>query len=111
MAVMPSPNTSLVPEPLIDDVAIVLIRLPASFPFVLSCFPVLAPSDIKGTGLVFAPSSTPIAKWNPDAPIFRLRWVEDGIWFEMTKFGDVEAIEYLDQAGMIALAESLVYSP
>ena len=30
---------------------------------------------------------------------------------QQTKFGDVEAIEYLDQAGMIALAESLVYTP
>ncbi len=47
------------------------------------------------------------ATWNPNAPVLRLRWVKDGIWFEMTKFGDVKAIETLDQAGMIALAESL----
>ena len=36
---------------------------------------------------------------------------EDGIWFEMTKFGNVESISYLDQAGLIALAESMVYNP
>jgi len=48
------------------------------------------------------------ATWNPDAPILRLRWVKDGIWFEMTKFGDVEVTEYLDQEGLVELAESLV---
>jgi len=47
------------------------------------------------------------ATWNPDAPVLRLRWVKDGIWFEMAKFGDVVPIEYLDQAGLIELAESL----
>jgi hypothetical protein len=41
----------------------------------------------------------------------RLRWMKDGIWFEMTKFGNVESIEYLDQAGILALAESLVNQP
>ena len=48
------------------------------------------------------------ATWNPNAPVLRLRWVKDGVWFEMTKFGDVKAIEYLDQAGLTELAESLV---
>jgi len=47
------------------------------------------------------------ATWDPDAPVLRLRWVKDGIWFEMAKFGDVVPIEYLDQAGLIELAESL----
>ena len=64
---------------------------------------------VQGTFVVYAGETS--ARWNPDAPILRLRWVEDGIWFEMTKFGNVESIEYLDQAGMIALAESLVYAP
>jgi len=59
----------------------------------------------KGAYVVY-PGETS-AKWNPDAPILRLRWVKDGIWFEMTKFGNVESIEYLDQAGMIELAESM----
>jgi hypothetical protein len=47
------------------------------------------------------------AKWNSDAPVFRLRWFKDGIWFELTKYGDVAPIEYLDMDGLIALAESL----
>ena len=47
------------------------------------------------------------AKWNSDAPTFRLRWVKDGVWFELTKYGDVVPIEYLDMNGLIALAESL----
>jgi len=64
---------------------------------------------VQGTFVVYAGETS--AKWNPDAPILRLRWVKDGIWLELTKFGDVESIEYLDQAGMIALAESLVYIP
>ena len=64
---------------------------------------------VQGAFVVY-PGET-VAKWNPDAPILRLRWIEDRIWFEMTKFGNVEAIEYLDQAGMIALAESMVYTP
>ena len=64
---------------------------------------------VQGTFVVFAGETS--ATWNPDAPILRLRWVQDSIWFEMTKFGDVESIEYLDQAGMIALAESIVYAP
>ncbi len=47
------------------------------------------------------------AKWNSDAPIFRLRWFKDGVWFELTKYGDVVPIEYLDMNGLIELAESL----
>lgn len=25
------------------------------------------------------------ATWNPNAPVLRLRWVKDGVWFEVTK--------------------------
>jgi hypothetical protein len=57
---------------------------------------------VQGTFVVY-PGETS-AKWNTDAAILRLRWVKDNISFEMTKFGDVEAIEYLDQAGMLELA-------
>ena len=59
----------------------------------------------QGTFVVY-PNDTS-ATWNPDAPILRLRWVDNGIWFQITKFGDVVPIEYLNQAGMIELAESL----
>lgn len=64
---------------------------------------------VQGTYVVY-PSET-VARWNPDAPILRLRWVEDGIWFEMAKFGGVEAIAYLDREGLIGLAENMVYTP
>ena len=60
---------------------------------------------VKGTFVVY-PNDT-VATWNPDAAMLRLRWFKDGIWFEMAKFGNVERIEYLDQAGLIELAESL----
>jgi hypothetical protein len=59
----------------------------------------------QGTFVVIAGETS--AKWNSDAPVFRLRWVRDGIWFELTKYGDVFPIEYLDMDGLIALAESL----
>ena len=51
------------------------------------------------------------ATWNPDAPVLRLRWMDDGTWFEITKHGDVEVIEYLDQTALIKLAESLSVQP
>lgn len=59
----------------------------------------------QGTFVVMAGETS--AKWNSDAPIFRLRWFKDGIWFELTKYGDVQPIEYLDMDGLIELAESL----
>ena len=63
----------------------------------------------RGTFVVYAGETA--ATWNPDAAILRLRWVQDGIWFEMAKWGDVEEIEYLGQAGLIELAESLAVRP
>lgn len=59
----------------------------------------------QGTFVVMAGETS--ATWNSDAPIFRLRWVRDGVWFELTKYGDVVPIEYLDMHGLIELAESL----
>jgi len=47
------------------------------------------------------------ARWNPNMPTLRLRWIDNGVWFEMAKLGGVESISYLDQAGLIALAESM----
>jgi hypothetical protein len=64
---------------------------------------------VEGTFVVYAGGTS--ATWNPEAAILRLRWKQDGIWIDMTKFGDVERIEYLDQAGMIKLAESLTTDP
>lgn len=64
---------------------------------------------VQGAYVVYAGETS--AKWNPDAAIMRLRWIEDGIWFELAKFGDVESISYLDEASLIALAESMVYNP
>jgi hypothetical protein len=63
----------------------------------------------RGTFVVYAGQTS--ATWNPNHHILRLRWVKDGVWFEMTKFGDAKAIEYLDQAGLIELAESLAVKP
>jgi hypothetical protein len=59
----------------------------------------------EGTFVVY-PGETS-AKWNPNAALLRLRWVKDGVYFEMTKFGDVEPIEYLNQDTLIQLAESI----
>jgi hypothetical protein len=59
----------------------------------------------RGRFVVYKGETT--ARWNPDAPILRLRWAQDGVWFEMTRSGDGQATEYLDQAGLIELAESL----
>ena len=63
----------------------------------------------QGTFVVY-PGDT-VATWNPEVPMLRLRWMKDGVWFEMTKYGDVEATEYLDQAGLVKLAESIVIRP
>jgi RNA polymerase sigma factor (sigma-70 family) len=41
----------------------------------------------------------------------RLRWIENGIWIEMARFGGVESIAYLDQDALINLAESMEYEP
>lgn len=51
------------------------------------------------------------ATWNPDAPVMRLRWADGGVWYELTKHGDVQPIEYLDMEAMIELAEGLVIQP
>ena len=60
---------------------------------------------VQGAYVVYSGDTS--ARWNPDTPILRLRWIEEGIWFEMAKFGGVESIAYLDQDGLIALAESM----
>lgn len=47
------------------------------------------------------------ATWNENVPIIRLRWQQDGVWYELLKHGDPHPIEYLGQEELIALAESL----
>lgn len=61
---------------------------------------------VQGTFVVY-PEDT-FATWNPDAAILRLRWQADGTWFEIAKYGSVEAVEYIDQDELIALAEDLM---
>jgi hypothetical protein len=63
----------------------------------------------QGTFVVMAGESS--ATWNSSAPILRLRWSKDGIWFDLTKYGDVEVIEYLDQQGLIELANRITTNP
>ena len=64
---------------------------------------------VQGSYVVY-PGET-VARWNSGAPILRLRWIQDGIWFEMAKFGGVERIEYLGQDELIELAASLTNAP
>lgn len=47
------------------------------------------------------------AVWEPDAPVFRLRWKDGDRWFSLEKMGDTYPTEWLDKQAMIALAESL----
>ena len=61
----------------------------------------------QGTFVVYPDATS--ATWNPEAAILRLRWLNDDIWFEMIKFGNVEAIEYLDQERLIEFAQYLVF--
>lgn len=61
---------------------------------------------VQGVYAVY-PNDPNAAHWNSEAPVLRLRWIKDGIYFEMAKFGGVEAIASLDQNALIALAASM----
>src|SRR5687768_2779112 len=63
----------------------------------------------QGTFVVKAGETS--ATWNSSAPILRLRWLKNDIWFDLTKYGDVGVIEYLDQEGMIELASRVTTNP
>ena len=65
---------------------------------------------VKGMYVVY-PNDPGAARWNSDAPVLRLRWIKDGIYFEMAKFGGVEAVAYLDQDALVALAASMTNDP
>jgi hypothetical protein len=60
---------------------------------------------VEGTYVVLPGASE--ATWQPNAPNQRLRWQVGEMVYEIEKLGDVEPVEYLDQGGLIALAESL----
>ena len=60
---------------------------------------------VEGTFVVFPGSAE--AVWNADAPVQRLRWQANGTLYELSKLGDPQALETLDQAALIALAEQL----
>jgi hypothetical protein len=60
---------------------------------------------VEGTFVVMAGATE--ATWNAGAPLQRLRWREGGVLYELSKMGDPEPLEYLDEAALIALAESL----
>jgi hypothetical protein len=60
---------------------------------------------VQGTFVVYPDSST--AVWEPSAPVLRLRWERDGRTFELAKLGAPEHLEHLDQAALIALAETI----
>jgi len=60
---------------------------------------------IQGTFVVYAGETN--ATWEPDAPIMKLRWQENGISYEISRYGSAKAIEYLDMAKMIAMAVDL----
>jgi hypothetical protein len=51
------------------------------------------------------------ATWQPDAPVFRLRWKDGDRLFSLEKMGDTFPTEWLDKQAMIALAQSLVEQP
>ena len=59
------------------------------------------------TGRFVVYAGETVATWEPNTHILRLRWVQDGVWIEMTKYGYAEAVDHIDQARMIELAESL----
>jgi hypothetical protein len=61
---------------------------------------------VQGFFVVFTGETA--ARWNPEAPILRLRWIFDGVWFEMAKLGDVESIKYLDREALLKLADRMM---
>lgn len=59
----------------------------------------------QGTFVVYTGQES--ATWEPEAAMRRLRWVDNGVWFEMTRHGDGPPAEYLDMESLVKLAESL----
>ena len=59
----------------------------------------------QGMFVVYPNASS--ATWEPDSPVFRLRWKDGDRWFSLEKMGDVGPVEWLNKEAMITLAESL----
>lgn len=59
---------------------------------------------VAGMFVVYAGETT--ATWNAEAPILRLRWVQDGVWVEMRRYEHGRTSN--DPADLVALAESVV---
>jgi hypothetical protein len=65
-----------------------------------------APAEyVEGTFVVYAGATE--ATWEPTAPLQRLRWSAGGKLYELAKMGDPEALESMDLAALVALAERL----
>lgn len=65
-----------------------------------------APAEYVQGAFVARPGATQ-ATWESDISMARLRWKQGEQWFEIFKVGQPEMVTFLDQAGMIRLAESL----
>jgi hypothetical protein len=60
---------------------------------------VFLPGDAQGT-------------WNADINVVSLRWPENGVYFVISIYGGgIGPLAHLDQEGLIALAESMMYMP
>lgn len=60
---------------------------------------------VEGTFVVYPGAAE--ATWDATAPIQRLRWRAGDVLYELTKMGDPDVLEHLDQAALVALAERL----
>jgi hypothetical protein len=64
------------------------------------------PAEYVQGSFIARPGATQ-ATWETEIPMARLRWKQGEQWFEIFKAGQPEKVTFMDQAGMIRLAESL----
>ncbi|MFN2195587.1 MAG: hypothetical protein ACK2UW_05625 [Anaerolineales bacterium] len=65
-----------------------------------------APAEYVQGAFIARPGATQ-ATWESEISMARLRWKQGEQWFEIFKAGQPERVTFMDQAGMIRLAESL----